>query len=110
MLQNVLVEKAKSDGEDGATSSHNAVDNAHSLLEVVAEDGEGRSVDETCAGTKHDAVGEVEHLHLLVTNGSREAHPQGGQHGAQESCRAQTYFVRQDADQEGEEEGGADGE
>ena len=65
VLQNVLVDKAQPDGEDGAAGGDNPVDDAHPLLEVVAKDGEGGGVDQASAGPKHDAIGEVQNLHLV---------------------------------------------
>ena len=64
-FQDVLVDKAQPDGEDGATGGDNPVDDAHPLLEVVAQDGEGGGVDQAGSGSKHDAIGEVQNLHLV---------------------------------------------
>ena len=65
VLQDVLVDEAQADGEDGAAGGDDAVDDAHPLLEVVAKDGEGRGVDQASSGPKHDAIGEVQNLHLV---------------------------------------------
>ena len=64
-LQDVLVDEAQPDGEDRAAGGDDPVDDAHPLLEVVAEDGEGGGVDQAGSGTKHDAIGEVQNLHLV---------------------------------------------
>ena len=64
-LQDVLVDEAQPDGEDRAAGGDDPVDDAHPLLEVVAEDGEGGGVDQAGSGPKHDAVGEVQYLHLV---------------------------------------------
>ena len=64
MLEDVLVDEAQPDGEDGAAGGDDPVDDAHPLLEVVAEDGEGGRVDQASSGPKHDAIGEVQNLHL----------------------------------------------
>ena len=66
-LQDVLVDEAQPDGEDRAASGDDPVDDAHSLLEVVAEDGQGGGVDQAGSGPKHDAVGEVQNLNLVET-------------------------------------------
>ena len=65
MLENVLVDKTQPDREDGAAGGDDPVDDAHPLLEVVAKDGEGRGVDQASSGPKHDAIGEVQNLHLV---------------------------------------------
>ena len=66
-LQDVLVDEAQPDGEDRAAGGDDPVDDAHPLLEVVAQDGEGGGVDQAGSGTKHDAIGEVQYLHLVET-------------------------------------------
>ena len=68
-FQDVLVDKAQPDGEDGAARGDDPVDDAHPLLEVVAQDGEGGGVDQTSSGSKHDAIGEVQNLHLGEKSG-----------------------------------------
>ena len=65
VLQNVLVDKAEPNGEDGAASSDDPVDDPHPLLEVVAEDGEGGRVHQAGSRPKHDAIREVQNLHLF---------------------------------------------
>ena len=65
VLQNVLVDKAEANGEDGAASSDDPVDDPHPLLEVVAEDGEGGRVHQAGSRPKHDAIREVQNLHLF---------------------------------------------
>ena len=64
VLQDVLVDEAQADGEDGAAGGDDAVDDAHPLLEVVAEDGERGRVHQAGSGTEHDAIREVQDLHL----------------------------------------------
>ena len=64
ILENVLVDKAQPNGEDGAASSDDPVDDPHPLLEVVAEDGEGGRVHQAGSRPKHDAIREVQDLHL----------------------------------------------
>ena len=66
-LQDVLVDEAQPDGEDRAAGSDDPVDDAHPLLEVVAQDCEGGGVDQAGSGPKHDAVGEVQNLNLVET-------------------------------------------
>ena len=65
VLEDVLVDKAQPDGEDGAARGDDPIDDAHPLLEVVAKDGEGGGVDQASSGPKHDAIGEVQNLHLV---------------------------------------------
>ena len=64
VLQDVLVDEAQADGEDGTARGDDAVDDAHPLLEVVAEDGERGCVHQAGSGTEHDAICEVQDLHL----------------------------------------------
>ena len=65
MLQNVLIDKAQHDREDRAARGDDPVDDAHPLLEVVAKDGEGGGVDQASSRPKHDAIGEIQNLHLV---------------------------------------------
>ena len=44
ILQDVLIDEAESDSEEGAAGGDNAVDNAQLLPEVVTQDCEGRCV------------------------------------------------------------------
>jgi hypothetical protein len=43
-LQDVLIDEAESDSEEGAAGGDNAVDNTQLLSEVVAQDSEGGCV------------------------------------------------------------------
>ena len=58
-LQDVLIDEAQPDGEDRAAGGDDPVDDAHPLLEVVAEDGERGRVNQAGPGTEHDAIREV---------------------------------------------------
>ena len=111
-FQDVLVDKAQPNGEDGATGGDNPVDDAHPLLEVVAQDGEGGGVHQTSSSSKHDAISEVQNLHLvanqveffkktkndtknhlLVAYESRKTHPSCSETGPNHCCSSQSDLV-----------------
>ena len=49
-------------------------------------------------------------LHLLVAYKGRKTHPSCSKTGSDHCCSSQSDLVTEDANEEGEEEGGADGE
>ena len=68
-FKNVLIDKTETNCEDRASGGDNAVDEAELPLEVVAEDGEGRGVDQRGPGPEHEAVGQVEDGNVFVEDG-----------------------------------------
>ena len=64
LVQEAIQDVWHGDGEGGAARCHDAVDDAHPALEVVAEDGQRRRVGKCGAGAEEDAVRKVQGVQL----------------------------------------------